>query len=157
MPAPTNYPSPPQHQATFLRRFLHQAGQKKYVYYIMEAFDQPWKRISEGSVGAYWGVYDVQRHPKFAFSAPIVGIPEWRTLAAISIVIGIITFTMLLIDSKTLQNRGRSFLAIVAFFAATAADHLHLLSPVHDDLRHYCRHTHDHWDHWRFPGSAAGP
>jgi exo-beta-1,3-glucanase (GH17 family)/cellulose synthase/poly-beta-1,6-N-acetylglucosamine synthase-like glycosyltransferase len=111
----------PANQATFLRRFLHQAEQKKYVYYIMEAFDQPWKRISEGSVGAYWGVYDVQRHPKFAFSAPIVGIPEWRTLAAISIVIGIITFTMLLIDSKTLQNRGRSFLAIVAFFAATAA------------------------------------
>ena len=115
------YVASPANQATFLRRFLHQAEQKKYVYYIMEAFDQPWKRTSEGSVGAYWGVYDVQRHPKFAFSAPIVGIPEWRTLAAISIVIGIITFAMLLIDSKTLQNRGRSFLAIVAFFAATAA------------------------------------
>ncbi|MEK6202332.1 MAG: glycosyltransferase, partial [Desulfobulbaceae bacterium] len=111
----------PANQATFLRRFLLQAEQKKYVYYIMEAFDQPWKRASEGAVGAYWGVYDVKRQPKFAFTAPIVGIPEWRLLAGISIIIGIITFAMLLIDSKTLQNRGRSFLAIVAFFAATGA------------------------------------
>ena len=111
----------PANQATFLRRFLLQAEQQKYVYYIMEAFDQPWKRASEGAVGAYWGVYDVKRQPKFAFTAPIVGIPEWRLLAGISIVIGIITFAMLLIDSKTLRNRGRSFLAVVAFFAATGA------------------------------------
>jgi len=111
----------PANEATFLRRFLQQAEQKKYIYYIMEAFDQPWKRTNEGSVGAYWGVYDVHRHPKFAFTAPIVGIPEWRLLAGISIGIGIITFALLLIDSKTLQHRGRSFLAIVAFFAATAA------------------------------------
>ncbi len=111
----------PANQATFLRRFLHRAEQKKYTYYVMEAFDQPWKRISEGAVGAYWGVYDVQRQPKFAFSAPIVEIPEWRLLAGISIAIGIIVFAMLLIDGKTLQNRGRSFLAIVAFFGATAA------------------------------------
>jgi exo-beta-1,3-glucanase (GH17 family)/cellulose synthase/poly-beta-1,6-N-acetylglucosamine synthase-like glycosyltransferase len=111
----------PANQATFLRRFLQQAEQKKYVYYVMEAFDQPWKRASEGAVGAYWGVYDVHRQPKFAFSAPIVDIPEWRLLAGISIIIGIITFGMLVIDSRSLQNRGRSFLAIVAFFAATAA------------------------------------
>ncbi len=111
----------PANQATFLRHFLQRAEQKKYTYYIMEAFDQPWKRISEGSVGAYWGVYDVERKPKFAFSAPIVEIPEWRLLAGISIAIGVIVFAMLLIDGKTLQNRGRSFLAIVAFFGATAA------------------------------------
>lgn len=111
----------PANQATFLRRFLQQAEQKNYIYYIMEAFDQPWKRASEGAVGAYWGVYDVHRQPKFAFSAPIVDIPEWRLLAGISIGIGIIAFGMLLIDSRSLQNRGRSFLAVVAFFAATAA------------------------------------
>jgi len=111
----------PANQAAFLRHFLQRAEQKKYVYYVMEAFDQPWKRMSEGSVGAYWGVYDVHRQPKFAFSAPIVEIPQWRLLAGISIAIGIITFAMLLIDARTLKNRGRSFLAIVAFFAATAA------------------------------------
>ncbi|OKY75065.1 MAG: beta-(1-3)-glucosyl transferase [Desulfobulbaceae bacterium DB1] len=108
-------------QAAFLRRFLERAQQENYTYYIMEAFDQPWKRVSEGSVGAYWGVYNVERQPKFPFTSPIVKIPEWRTLAAISVVIALITFALLLIDSRTLRPRGRSFLAVIAFGAATAA------------------------------------
>ena len=39
----------------------------------------------EGAVGSYWGVYDVNRQPKFAFTAPIVRVPEWHILAAISV------------------------------------------------------------------------
>jgi len=111
----------PANEATFLRRFLDRAAKEQYVYYVMEAFDQPWKKVSEGSVGAYWGVYDVYRQPKFAFSEPIVEIPEWRLLAGISIVIALITFSFLLIDSKTLSKRGRSFLATIAFAAASGA------------------------------------
>ncbi|MHB8810759.1 MAG: glycosyltransferase [Desulfobulbaceae bacterium] len=108
-------------QAIFLRRFLARAEELGYIYYVMEAFDQPWKRTSEGSVGAYWGVYDLERNPKFPFTSPIVGIPEWRVLAVISVVIASITFALLLIDSRTLRKRGRSFLATIAFAAATAA------------------------------------
>jgi exo-beta-1,3-glucanase (GH17 family)/cellulose synthase/poly-beta-1,6-N-acetylglucosamine synthase-like glycosyltransferase len=110
----------PANEATFLRRFLARAEKEKYIYYVMEAFDQPWKRDTEGAVGAYWGVYDVERQPKFPFTQPIVEIPEWRILAGISVVIALITFTFLLIDSSTLRNRGRSFLATVAFGAASA-------------------------------------
>ena len=110
----------PAAEATFLRRFIARAEQEKYVYYVMEAFDQPWKSVSEGAVGAYWGVYDVKRQPKFPFTSPIVNIPEWRTLAGISIGIAVITFLLLLIDSRTLGKRGRSFLAVIAFGAATA-------------------------------------
>ncbi len=110
----------PAAEAMFLRRFLARAEKEKYIYYVMEAFDQPWKAASEGAVGAYWGVYDVNRHPKFAFTSPIVNIPQWRSLAAISVAIAVITFALLLIDSHTLQKRGRSFLALIAFAAATA-------------------------------------
>jgi exo-beta-1,3-glucanase (GH17 family)/cellulose synthase/poly-beta-1,6-N-acetylglucosamine synthase-like glycosyltransferase len=108
-------------EATFLRRFLAHAESEHYVYYIMEAFDQPWKQRIESGVGAYWGVFDVERKPKFEFSKPIVEIPEWRKLAAISIVIALITFALLLIDAKTLTHHGRSFLAVVAYALATAA------------------------------------
>ncbi len=108
-------------QAAFLRRFLDRAAKEKYIYYVMEAFDQPWKRGSEGAVGAYWGVYDVYRQPKFPFSEPLVDIPEWRILASISVGIAIITFALLLIDSQTLTTRGRSFLATIAFIASTPA------------------------------------
>jgi len=108
-------------EATFLRRFLDRAAQEKYIYYLMEAFDQPWKSVSEGAVGAYWGVYDIKRHPKFEFSEPIVDIPEWRILAGLSVIIAAITFALLLIDSQSLRPRGRSFLAVIAYAAATAA------------------------------------
>ena len=73
----------------FLRRFLQRARDEGYIYYLMEAFDQPWKARYEGAVGAYWGVYDVDREPKFAFVEPIVRIPQWQTLAAISVVLAI--------------------------------------------------------------------
>ena len=36
-------------------------------YNIIEAFDQPWKTF-EGSVGAYWGLFDNAREPKFAWT-----------------------------------------------------------------------------------------
>jgi exo-beta-1,3-glucanase (GH17 family)/cellulose synthase/poly-beta-1,6-N-acetylglucosamine synthase-like glycosyltransferase len=108
-------------EAIFLRRFLDLAAREKYVYYVMEAFDQTWKRETEGAVGAYWGVYNVERQPKFKFKDPIVEIPDWPILAGISVGIALIVFMLLLIDSKHLHNRGRSFLALVAYVAATAA------------------------------------
>ena len=36
-------------QALFLRRFLDHARRADYSYYLMEAFDQPWKERSEGA------------------------------------------------------------------------------------------------------------
>jgi exo-beta-1,3-glucanase (GH17 family)/cellulose synthase/poly-beta-1,6-N-acetylglucosamine synthase-like glycosyltransferase len=108
-------------EATFLRRFIERAEQLGYIYYVMEAFDQPWKRVTEGAVGSYWGVYDVERQPKFPFTSPIVDVPEWRLLSGVSIVVALITFALLLIDSKTLGKGGRGFLATIAFIASTGA------------------------------------
>jgi len=109
-----------QNEAVFLRRFLDRAEREDYIYYVMEAFDQPWKRKTEGAVGAYWGVYNVERHRKFPFTDPIVNIPHWHVLAGVSVLIALITFALLLIDARTLTHHGRSFLALVAYAAATA-------------------------------------
>lgn len=108
-------------QAVFLRRFLHKAEQEEYIYYVMEAFDQTWKQEIEGSIGAYWGVYDVYRKAKFEFTKPIVQIPQWDVLAGISVLFAVILFAMLSIDAKTLSYYGRSFLALIAFSLATVA------------------------------------
>ena len=99
------------HEAMFLRRFLARAEQAKYDYFLMEAFDQPWKTDSEGSVGAYWGVYDVFRNQKFAFTEPIVRVPHWRLLATTSMALAVLVFGMLLLDSNSLMGRGKGFLA----------------------------------------------
>jgi exo-beta-1,3-glucanase (GH17 family)/cellulose synthase/poly-beta-1,6-N-acetylglucosamine synthase-like glycosyltransferase len=108
-------------EALFLRRFLHRAQKEHLAYYVMEAFDQPWKAYMEGAVGSYWGVYDVNRQPKFEFTAPIVRIPEWHILAAVSIAVSLLVLGLLYLNSGTLRNRGRSFLAIVVYAAATLA------------------------------------
>lgn len=106
-------------EAKFLRRFLNKAEENEYTYYIMEAFDQPWKQQLEGAAGAYWGVYDADRHAKFEFTKPIVGVPEWQTLAAISVLMAAIIFALLLTDSISLNRRGRIFLAMIAYLLTT--------------------------------------
>lgn len=103
-------------EALFLRRFIHRAKQEGYVYYIMEAFDQPWKeRTAEGGAGAYWGVYDANRKPKFPFVEPIQQMPAWDVLAAISVVIAAILLAFFYLYSHTLHTRGRTFLAFVVY------------------------------------------
>ena len=106
-------------EALFLRRFLSRAEREGRIYYLMEAFDQPWKAADEGAVGAYWGIYDANRQPKFEFSAPIVRVPEWEMLAAVSVGLSVFVLFLLYLDSGTLRNRGRSFLAIVAYAITT--------------------------------------
>ena len=108
-------------EALFLRRFLQRAEQEQIVYYVMEAFDQPWKAYLEGAVGSYWGVYDVNRHPKFAFTAPIVRVPEWHILAAASVAVALVVLGLLYLNSDSLRNRGRTFLAVVVYATATIA------------------------------------
>ena len=106
-------------EALFLRRFLAWADREHVPYYIEEAFDQPWKRESEGGVGAYWGVYDADRQPKFEFTKPIVRTPQWQMLAAISVVLAAVMLFWFYMNSGTLKNRGRSFLAVIIY--ATSA------------------------------------
>jgi exo-beta-1,3-glucanase (GH17 family)/cellulose synthase/poly-beta-1,6-N-acetylglucosamine synthase-like glycosyltransferase len=106
-------------EALFLRRFLARADKEEVRYYILEAFDQPWKARDEGAVGSYWGIYDVERHPKFEFTAPIVRIPEWHMLAAISVALALLMLGVFYVHSDSLRARGRTLLAIVVYAAAT--------------------------------------
>ncbi|WP_423358949.1 glycosyltransferase [Pseudomonas citronellolis] len=106
-------------QAIYLRELTNALNKKGYNYFVVEAFDQPWKYTDEGSVGAYWGVFNAARQPKFNFQGPVVAIPKWRVLAIASVVLALLTFTLLLIDSSALRQRGRTFLAVVSFVCAS--------------------------------------
>jgi exo-beta-1,3-glucanase (GH17 family)/cellulose synthase/poly-beta-1,6-N-acetylglucosamine synthase-like glycosyltransferase len=110
-----------ENQAKFLRRFLATAEKNGYTYYIMEAFDQVWKKSAEGQAGAHWGVYNDKRLPKFSFRDPLVKVPQWRDLAAISIALSVVILLLLFRDSGTMKTSGRGFLAIVAFSITTFA------------------------------------
>ncbi|MFC0710958.1 glycosyltransferase [Azorhizophilus paspali] len=102
-------------QAIYLRTLVNTLNAQGYNYFVIEAFDQPWKIDDEGSVGAYWGVYNFARQPKFAFEGPVVAIPQWRLLAVGSVVLAVLALALLLIDGSALRQRGRTFLTFVAF------------------------------------------
>jgi len=108
-------------QTRFLRRALARAEQEGLVYYVMEAFDQPWKVKIEGAIGTYWGVYDADREAKFALTQPVVRIPNWHELAAISVGLAVLLLLLLYRDSATLSSSGKGFLALITYAVSTAA------------------------------------
>jgi len=69
-------------EAYFDRAFVQLAMEKGYDYYLIEAYDQPWKNAQEASAGAYWGLFDANGNPKFPFTGMFRSFPEWRTYAA---------------------------------------------------------------------------
>jgi exo-beta-1,3-glucanase (GH17 family)/cellulose synthase/poly-beta-1,6-N-acetylglucosamine synthase-like glycosyltransferase len=71
----------PAAQARFVREFLARAGDAPLDYYLMEMFDQPWKRSTEGRTGPYWGAFHADRTPKFPLAGPVATDPQWQTKA----------------------------------------------------------------------------
>src|SRR5471032_2264180 len=106
-------------QAIYLRTLVNKLNRQGYNYFVIEAFDQPWKASDEGSVGAYWGVYNANRQAKFNFEGPVVAIPQWRVLAIGSVVLAMLSLALLLIDGSALRQRGRTFLTFVAFLCGS--------------------------------------
>jgi exo-beta-1,3-glucanase (GH17 family) len=66
-------------QARVVQEVLAQAKRDNYRVNVIEAFDQPWKRQLEGTVGGHWGLYDAyDRQPKFGWGAAVSNHPYWR-------------------------------------------------------------------------------
>ncbi|MBI1181917.1 MAG: hypothetical protein GC201_15335 [Alphaproteobacteria bacterium] len=68
-------------EARFVREFAAQADAIGVPYNLIEAIDQPWKRMPEGTVGGYWGILDKDRHLKFPLTGPVSEWPHWRWAA----------------------------------------------------------------------------
>ena len=64
-------------EARFFREFMNFVEKAKLPYNVIEAFDQPWKRKLEGTVGGYWGLYDDDLRDKFPLSGPVTEDAHW--------------------------------------------------------------------------------
>jgi len=84
-----------ENQARFIRGFIALAEQEHWQYNLIEAFDQPWKRLKEGAVGGYWGLYSSDRTDKHVLSGPVSNFPNWRMLFAQSAAIALATLLVL--------------------------------------------------------------
>jgi glucan 1,3-beta-glucosidase len=103
-------------QARFMREFLSYAHDHGLDYNVIEAFDQPWKRALEGTVGGYWGVFSEDRTPKFPLRGPVARMGEpWPWLA------GTIVLGALLWWPARRANRGLVGAASAPLLAGAAA------------------------------------
>ncbi|MBX7149531.1 beta (1-6) glucans synthase [bacterium] len=62
-------------QAKFVRGVVALAHEKGWDYNLIEAFDQKWKRNSEGAVGGNWGLFFQDRKPKPIFNSFVSNYP----------------------------------------------------------------------------------
>ena len=103
-------------QALFVREFVKLAQERNWNYNIIEAFDQPWKRLSEGAVGGYWGFFDKDRLDKNVFKGDVSDFPNYRYLGFGSILL-VLVFSLLLKNSTISTKKVVLFTFINTLFA----------------------------------------
>ena len=78
----------PANQARVVQEVIARARQEKFGLNVIEAFDQPWKRRFEGTVGGHWGLLDgTTRTPKFVWGAPVSNHPDWQRNAVLGLIL----------------------------------------------------------------------
>ena len=93
----------PSNQALVLSEVVAAAMAQGWRVNIIEAYDQHWKRLLEGTVGAHWGLFDdTTRALKFRFGEPVSNHPDWELKAGLGIGAAALVFM-----SFGLGGRGR--------------------------------------------------
>jgi exo-beta-1,3-glucanase (GH17 family) len=83
----------PADQARVVQDVLSLAKRVKIHVNVIEAYDQPWKRALEGTVGGHWGFFnDADRAQKFEWGAPVSNHPHWKLQVVGGIAFAIVVF-----------------------------------------------------------------
>jgi hypothetical protein len=83
----------PVNQARVIQDVLALSKRENFNVNVIEAFDQPWKRALEGTVGGHWGLLDgYSRMPKFGWSQPVSNHPFWIWQALGGILFAFVVF-----------------------------------------------------------------
>jgi glucan 1,3-beta-glucosidase len=111
----------PANQARTIQEVLALAKRENYRANLIEAYDQPWKRQLEGTVGGHWGLYDAyRRQAKFAWGTPVSNHPDWLWQAAGGVGFAAIIFAAAFLAgrmSKSVPHRGIWLRVAVMAFA----------------------------------------
>ncbi|MDT6921189.1 glycoside hydrolase family 17 protein [Pseudomonas atacamensis] len=102
-------------EAKFIRGFVAMAEQEGWRYNLIEAFDQPWKRGSEGAVGGYWGLFDADRQDKGVLAGPVSNVPYWKEWLAVG---GLIFLGTLMLGGAVRTTRSALLLPLLGAVAA---------------------------------------
>jgi exo-beta-1,3-glucanase (GH17 family) len=82
-------------QARVVSEILDLAKRENFRVNLIEAYDQPWKRQLEGTVGGYWGLFDsVHRALKYPPGIAISNYPYWKLQTAGGMALAALTFAV---------------------------------------------------------------
>ena len=80
-------------QARVVSEILDLAKRENFRVNLIEAYDQPWKRQLEGTVGGYWGLFDsVRRALKYPPGVAISNYPFWKLQMAGGMGLAVLVF-----------------------------------------------------------------
>jgi exo-beta-1,3-glucanase (GH17 family) len=80
-------------QARVVSEILDIAKRESFRVNLIEAYDQPWKRQLEGTVGGYWGLFDAeQRALKYPPGIVISNYPFWKLQMGVGMALAILVF-----------------------------------------------------------------
>jgi glucan 1,3-beta-glucosidase len=127
---------------------LDLAKRENFRVNLIEAYDQPWKRQLEGTVGGYWGLFDsVQRKVKYPPDIAISNYPYWKLQMAGGMLLAILVFAIawLALRRRPWTPRLSSWIAVG--ISATAAG---ALLGVAADKMFYESYRFGGWLFWGF-------
>jgi exo-beta-1,3-glucanase (GH17 family) len=103
-------------QARVVAEILALARQQNFRVNLIEAYDQPWKRRLEGTVGGYWGLFDsVHRALKYPPGENVSNFPFWKWQMGGGMALAVIVFV-----SAWLTTRRRPWTPRLASWIAVA-------------------------------------
>jgi exo-beta-1,3-glucanase (GH17 family) len=80
-------------QARVVSEILNLAKRENFRVNLIEAYDQPWKRRLEGTVGGYWGLFDSeQRALKYPPNEAVSNFPLWKLQMACGMALSVLIF-----------------------------------------------------------------
>jgi exo-beta-1,3-glucanase (GH17 family) len=80
-------------QARVVSEILDLAKRENFRVNLIEAYDQPWKRQLEGTVGGYWGLIDsAQRALKYPPNEAISNYPFWKLQMGCGMALSVLIF-----------------------------------------------------------------
>ncbi|MGY4312953.1 glycoside hydrolase family 17 protein [Bradyrhizobium sp. JR3.5] len=140
-------------QARVVSEILDLAKREGFRVNLIEAYDQPWKRKLEGTVGGNWGLFDAaRRQVKYPPGVAISNYPDWKLQMAGGMALSIATFlaAWLTLRRRPWTPRPSAWIA-VAISATTAGT----LLGIAGDKMYYESYGVGGWLHWGVLLAAA--
>jgi exo-beta-1,3-glucanase (GH17 family) len=133
-------------QARVVSEILNLAKLENFRVNLIEAYDQPWKRQLEGTVGGNWGLFDsVRRVVKYPPGEAISNFPFWKLQMGCGMALSVFVFgaAWLTLRRRPWKPRLASWIAVA--LSATAAG---ILLGVATDKMFYESYGFGGWLRW---------